>query len=144
MAAAEPRTSAVPADSQTSHRTDVALAGERSSSKVPESCVPDLDALWFCYSPVYQFRYYYMNGTVDSCVGKVRRLVRCFRSRLLSPEDAERLYANGAEDDENAHASAGRRAGPYEPVWELRARGAAPETPGASNAFAATREDRQS
>ncbi|KAK4533646.1 hypothetical protein CCYA_CCYA18G4528 [Cyanidiococcus yangmingshanensis] len=96
------------------------------TSRVPSSCLPDLDALWFCYSPVYQFRYYYMNGTVDSCVGKVRRLVRCFRSRLVSSDEAARMYENAVgkdDDDGERHGGLGAEVclpPTAEPVWALR------------------------
>jgi hypothetical protein len=124
---------AVAQDTENAQHPRAASTPSSGASRVPSSCWPDLDALWFCYSPAHQFRYYYMNDTVDSCLGKIRRVARCFRSRLLSPEEAARLYEHATADDEDdaEKLRLGQETQPRspEPVWELRPTSAPQETP---------------
>ncbi|KAK9832315.1 hypothetical protein WJX74_005985 [Apatococcus lobatus] len=46
-----------------------------------ESCIPYFDALWFCYSPVYQFQHYYKFGRADDCSGHWSNFYSCLKSR---------------------------------------------------------------
>ncbi|KAK9856820.1 hypothetical protein WJX84_007972 [Apatococcus fuscideae] len=46
-----------------------------------QSCVPLFDALWFCYSPVYQMQQYYKFGKADDCSGQWSNLYNCLKSR---------------------------------------------------------------
>ena len=87
-----------------------------SSVKVPESCWPALDALWYCYTPVHQVRHYYMSGQVDACTEQAHRFWVCLRSRLVSADEAVALYRKEAQRErarEGQHAP---------PVWKERVR----------------------
>lgn len=88
-------------------------AAAAAAEEPPASCLPALDRLWFCYSPVYQFRYYYMNDTVDPCRETARAFFTCCRARLRSPERARQLYAEEARRRQE-------RQPPPEPVWRLK------------------------
>ncbi|XP_047309066.1 uncharacterized protein LOC124912480 [Impatiens glandulifera] len=50
---------------------------EASNPRRKLSCTNCFDALWFCYSPVYQMQQYYRLGVFDNCSGKWRALVDC-------------------------------------------------------------------
>ncbi|CAM6098587.1 unnamed protein product [Calypogeia fissa] len=63
----------------------------RPSAKASLSCVPYMDALWFCYSPVYQMKQYYRDGTFDSCGGKWGELFRCISLKTKSAADIEAI-----------------------------------------------------
>lgn len=85
--------------------TNEALAAPPSSSgrMEHERCTPYFDALWFCYSPVYQMNQYYIYGTVDDCTGHWRELYNCLKKRTKFKEQVP-------EDPmKNKH-----------PLWELR------------------------
>ncbi|KAL3148543.1 hypothetical protein ABBQ38_013980 [Trebouxia sp. C0009 RCD-2024] len=45
------------------------------------SCIPYFDALWFCYSPVHQFKQYYRVGNVDDCLSYWNNLYDCLRQK---------------------------------------------------------------
>ncbi|KAK9808468.1 hypothetical protein WJX73_009592 [Symbiochloris irregularis] len=74
-----------------------------------ESCIPKIDALWFCYSPVHQFTQYYRFGTVDDCFGHWSRLWDCLKQRTK--------YADLVR---------GRKE-PQHPLWKLRTKEQATE-----------------
>lgn len=78
--------------------------------RVPTSCMRTLDALWFCYSPVYQARKYYMNGEFDNCRGRLKLFRMCIMSRFQEREKSERLY-----EEEEKKTKVVRAA-----VWEFR------------------------
>lgn len=81
------------------------------SGRVPLSCAQHFDRVYYCYSPIHQGRFYYRNGELDNCRGKMRSFRMCVMSRLRSQAVSEQVYA--AEE-----AAASSKRAP--PVWEIR------------------------
>lgn len=74
---------------------------EHQAPKHKESCIKYIDALWFCYSPVYQITEYYREGNFDSCLGKWRAFGDCM---LLRTAAAPRIRAKQeAQEREMPH-----------------------------------------
>ncbi|DBA92697.1 hypothetical protein WJX77_009282 [Trebouxia sp. C0004] len=63
--------------------SDFSTDREQSSSPPSKhaSCIPHFDALWFCYSPVHQFKQFYRVGNVDDCLSYWNDLYDCLRQR---------------------------------------------------------------
>jgi len=59
--------------------TEEGVRGHQQQRQRPASisCIPKMDALWFCYSPVYQMTEYYREGTFDNCRHKWTELFGC-------------------------------------------------------------------
>lgn len=57
------------------------MSSDKETSVDPQrrrlSCSTCFDALWFCYSPVYQMQQYYRLGVLDNCSSKWGALVDC-------------------------------------------------------------------
>ncbi|GJP39547.1 hypothetical protein CLOM_g23907 [Closterium sp. NIES-68] len=68
--------------------TSEAAGGRRepaaAAAPPKESCIKHMDAIWFCYSPVYQTTQYYREGAFDSCVGKWGDLWDCMLLRTAA------------------------------------------------------------
>eukprot|EP00171_Calliarthron_tuberculosum_P013772 IDg13772t1 len=81
--------------------------------RVPLSCTKAFDSMYYCYSPVYQGRQYYMTGALDDCRGRVRRFRMCVLSRVRNQDTSERIYEEEEQRDRGTEKKA-------EPVWRLR------------------------
>lgn len=68
------------------------------------NCVVAFDALWFCYSPVYQLQQYYIYGKVDDCASKWTDLLDCLKRKTTKYKE-EVLQAEA----EKRH-----------PLWDIR------------------------
>ncbi|EFJ15398.1 hypothetical protein SELMODRAFT_414168 [Selaginella moellendorffii] len=79
------------------------------------SCTPALDALWFCYSPVFQLREYYREGTFNTCTDKFWDVMNCFRLKTKKLAEAQVII-----ESENR-----KREQPL--FWELRSKEEATE-----------------
>eukprot|EP00271_Cylindrocystis_brebissonii_P014308 TRINITY_DN35627_c0_g1_i1.p1 TRINITY_DN35627_c0_g1~~TRINITY_DN35627_c0_g1_i1.p1 ORF type:complete len:131 (-),score=28.03 TRINITY_DN35627_c0_g1_i1:428-820(-) len=86
------------------------LRKEESVGEKKESCVKHVDALWFCYSPVYQMTQYYREGEFDSCVQKWTDFSDCM---LMRTSAAQRIQAK-----REAQAAALEAGAP--PMWTMR------------------------
>lgn len=66
---------------------------EESSSTVKRklSCFEHFDALWFCYSPVYQMKQYYRLGTLDNCRGKWKAWTDCLMLKTKPKSQVEEV-----------------------------------------------------
>jgi Protein of unknown function (DUF3128) len=81
------------------------------SGHVPVSCTKAFDALYYCYSPVYQGKVYYQTGELDDCRGRLRRFRMCVMSRFRPEEESAKLYDAVAQEEAKDSSP---------PVWELR------------------------
>lgn len=88
---------------------------EKVPSKVPQSCSKVFDSLYFCYSPFYQARKYYMYGEFDNCRGRLRRFRLCLLSRIKNEKDSEMLF-----EEEERRAKEACNLKDAKPVWEMR------------------------
>lgn len=95
--------------------TELSVKRDAAKSRVPQSCAKVFDSLYFCYSPVYQGRQYYMFGNFDNCRGRLRRFRLCLLSRVKSSEDAELMF----KEEEHREKEAGIQKD-TEPIWEMR------------------------
>ncbi|KAL6782605.1 hypothetical protein ACKKBG_A07450 [Auxenochlorella protothecoides x Auxenochlorella symbiontica] len=68
-------------------RTDEAT----TSAPKRQSCIPYFDALWFCYSPVYQLTEYYVEGKLDDCTQHWTNFINCMKQKTkfkdVDPEE---------------------------------------------------------
>lgn len=55
--------------------------GDAQTCAKPENCTKYFDALWFCYSPVFQLKQYYIYGNLDNCQGHWNRWYQCLKQR---------------------------------------------------------------
>ncbi|KAL3684071.1 hypothetical protein R1sor_002093 [Riccia sorocarpa] len=62
---------------------------KRSEPRTSLSCTPCIDALWFCYSPVFQVKQYYREGEFDSCKGKWVELFSCISLKTRPAAEVE-------------------------------------------------------
>eukprot|EP00245_Coleochaete_scutata_P000616 TRINITY_DN10715_c0_g1_i1.p2 TRINITY_DN10715_c0_g1~~TRINITY_DN10715_c0_g1_i1.p2 ORF type:complete len:163 (+),score=28.74 TRINITY_DN10715_c0_g1_i1:122-610(+) len=85
--------------------------GGGSNGQEKVSCIEHFDALWFCYSPVYQTTHYYREGVFDSCFGKWRALSDCLLLRTKFASLVQQKH------EETAAAAA---AVPH--IWTMRSR----------------------
>lgn len=74
---------------------------DESGGKSRESCVKHFDALWFCYSPVFQLQQLYRYGEVDDCTRHWRDFYDCLKKRTK--------FADQVVEKPKA-----------EPLWQLR------------------------
>ncbi|KAJ7522514.1 hypothetical protein O6H91_18G015300 [Diphasiastrum complanatum] len=70
--------------------TSMQIAEPNKKKSTGFTCTRYFDALWFCYSPVYQMTEYYRDGTFDNCRGKWKDLFDCLslKTKPLSKAQA--------------------------------------------------------
>ncbi|MCO5605378.1 hypothetical protein L7F22_059562 [Adiantum nelumboides] len=71
--------------------------------KIKLSCVKFIDALWFCYSPFYQVKEYYREGTFDNCRSKWGELFDCFHLKTLSEAKSQEILQSREREKMNSH-----------------------------------------
>lgn len=86
-----------------------------SKQRVPQSCMKAFDSIYFCYSPVHQFRQYYITGELDDCRARLKRFRMCVMSRFRPQQDSEIIYQ--AEEEKEIKAAGMEH---VKPVWEFR------------------------
>lgn len=59
-------------------------------------CTKYFDALWFCYSPVYQMKQYYVYGTVDDCKGHWSKWFNCLKQKTKFKDEVRRSMGQHA------------------------------------------------
>lgn len=79
--------------------------------RVPLNCMKSFDRMYYCYSPFYQGRQYYMTGELDDCKGRVREFRMCLMSRLRNQDTSEQLFEAEERRDKAKQAA---------PVWQMR------------------------
>mmetsp|Transcript_30363 Transcript_30363/g.73985 ORF Transcript_30363/g.73985 Transcript_30363/m.73985 type:complete len:124 (-) Transcript_30363:1858-2229(-) len=89
-------------DCQPALLNDEIVEREESVPAIPRSCVPLFDAMFFCYTPVNQFKVFYRTGNVAYCDELFKQFSTCLRSRLMSRKDAEELYRRRTKEREDA------------------------------------------
>ncbi|GAB5036892.1 Hypothetical protein NocV09_05300050 [Nannochloropsis oceanica] len=77
----------------------------------PTSCTYIFDSLWFCLSPVYQAKEYYISGDFDSCEEKASALYMCLSNKVKKDPDMDRKI----------EAKLKRK--PIQPCWTKRGEG---------------------
>lgn len=53
------------------------------------SCTKHFDAIYFCYSPVYQMTQYYREAKFDDCKGKWGQLWNCMSMKTKPAEEVQ-------------------------------------------------------
>eukprot|EP00243_Klebsormidium_subtile_P010683 TRINITY_DN5782_c0_g2_i1.p1 TRINITY_DN5782_c0_g2~~TRINITY_DN5782_c0_g2_i1.p1 ORF type:complete len:130 (+),score=8.56 TRINITY_DN5782_c0_g2_i1:84-473(+) len=64
------------------------------------TCTNRFDALWFCYSPVYQMTVYYQDGVIDSCTKKWSELYDCLKLKTKPRVEQEAILEAQEKDKE--------------------------------------------
>ncbi|BBN15701.1 hypothetical protein MPTK1_7g00080 [Marchantia polymorpha subsp. ruderalis] len=77
------------------------------------SCSPCIDALWFCYSPVFQVKQYYREGELDSCKEKWTELFSCISLKTRPASEVEAILKEREVTREH--------------IWQFRSQQAAAE-----------------
>ncbi len=74
---------------------DLRLIEERTrkvNEVVSQSCIPYLDAFFYCYSPANQISHYYFSGQIDPCTNNTDLVLTCFKLKGTRPlEEKEEL-----------------------------------------------------
>ncbi|XP_031473784.1 uncharacterized protein LOC116246188 [Nymphaea colorata] len=66
--------------------------GDGGTNPRPQlSCTKCFDALWFCYSPVYQMKQYYRYGVFDNCSDKWNALFDCFQLKTKRSSEVQEI-----------------------------------------------------
>ncbi|KAH7414595.1 hypothetical protein KP509_14G001000 [Ceratopteris richardii] len=76
---------------------------QQEEEKIKLSCVKFIDALWFCYSPFYQVKEYYREGTFDNCRSKWGDLFDCFHLKTLSEARSQEILRSREREKIQAH-----------------------------------------
>jgi len=74
----------LPDDEVLSHGSSYSSATSTSVLTSPTSCTYIFDSLWFCLSPVYQAKEYYISGDFDACEDKASALYMCLANKVGS------------------------------------------------------------
>lgn len=107
--------SSSPPTADTSVRPPNENIDDKLPSKVPPSCTKAFDSLYYCYSPFFQGRQYYMNGELDNCRGRLRRFRLCLMSRLKPQSEAEELFVR-----EEQRIIRQKNLDNVQPIWQMR------------------------
>ncbi|TFJ82346.1 hypothetical protein NSK_006319 [Nannochloropsis salina CCMP1776] len=118
----------LPDDEVLSHASSYSSVTSTSVLTSPTSCTYIFDSLWFCLSPVYQAKEYYISGDFDACEDKASALYMCLANKIKKDPDIARKIEAKLKRPPIQPCWTQRRAGREDeeedatPVWDLKER----------------------